>query len=94
MKDLLLGQEPSYPFFSSNESGYGDTVVFTDSNNNRVFLPFNRGISTRLLIAKDAMCAMLSNSNANRVYEDVTKVVAESFRCADELLKQENEKNN
>ena len=47
------------------------------------------GMSKRLLIAKDAMCALLSNGTENIYEKDLT--VMRAYQYADELLKQENQ---
>lgn len=102
MKDLfILGQEPANPFFTYNESGYGDTVVLTDISGNKTYLPFNRGISTRLLIAKDAMSALIGLISSEKKVRfqgqelNPSTIASAAFLFADELLKQEqNETNN
>jgi len=84
---MKQGQEPAFPFFEHNESGYGNTVVIEDVTTGRkLFLPFKNGMSKRLLIAKDAMCSLLTN-NLNGLTTE--QLVGVSYECADELLKQE-----
>jgi hypothetical protein len=92
MKTEKLGQSPAYPAFEHNESGYGDQLTFYFGGE-RQYTPFTKGMSQRLLIAKDAMCAMLSNQNTH--YQgtiiDHHWICAKALEIADELLKQEAE---
>ena len=45
-------------------------------------------MSKRLLIAKDAMCAILSNMTVTS-RTDIEQIVSNAYKLADELLKQE-----
>lgn len=75
-EDIKLGQEPA---FAKAAYVAGSSVD-----------PPQEGMSKRFYAACAAMGAMLSNSNQNLVYSDITKMVIEAYICADELLEQEN----
>jgi len=72
-----LRQEPAFPYVDESA-----IIGNTPSG--------NLGMSKRFYAACAAMGAMLSNSNQNLVYSDITKMVIEAYICADELLEQEN----
>lgn len=83
MKNKKLGQEQAFPVEFKNT--VGDSIVID-------------GMSKRLLIAKDAMCAMLANPNIKRPHpqdgdlnEQLRQFVSIAYEYADELLTQENE---
>lgn len=93
MKDLLLGQEPAFPFFKENENGYGDTIVVYDQFGAKAFYPFEKGMNKRFYAACAAMQGLLSDTNNHTV--PFSKIAEDSLLMADELLKQEqNETNN
>ena len=91
-----LGQEPAFPFFKENESGFGDTIVVYDSCGAKAFYPFEKGMSKRFYAACMAMQGILANSNwaeSMRIKDDwdeyKERVASASFEVADELLRQE-----
>ena len=75
------GQQPAFPCEES----------FYDANGNLHITDRYYGMDTRLLIAKDAMCAMLSNSSMAEVSK--ADVVALSVEFADALLQKYEEGN-
>jgi hypothetical protein len=98
MKEVKLGQEPAYPFFEANASGYGNTVV-VDTPTGRLYLPFQSGVSKRFYAACAAMQGILAGSIMDSVInisdaKDIprdTVVATMAYEFADELLKQENQ---
>lgn len=83
MSDKKLGQKPAFPY---NYTYY--------KNGGQYCVEVKTGISTRLLIAKDAMCAIITKEvqfGNNIGLPDITMTVREAYAYADKLLEQENE---
>lgn len=86
-----LGQEPAMPCITkeSKRLPYERAAETVDVH--------NPGMSKRLLIAKDVMCALLSNQEWEKslgrvnagALEGIELTVTASYQFADELLKQE-----
>jgi hypothetical protein len=75
-----LGQSPAFP----TDYGYQENIGTVPDT----------GMTKRLLIAKDAMCAIISRDtqfNNNIGLPDVRMTVVEAYAYADELLRQESE---
>ena len=77
------GQQPAFPCEES----------FYDANGNLHITDRYYGMDTRLLIAKDAMCAILSNPDRDYVRMDTNSIAEIAFRCADALLQKYEEGN-
>jgi hypothetical protein len=107
METKKLGQEPAFPFFETNASGYENTVV--DTPTGRLYLPFQSGMSKRFYAAMgyaDAATEYLKECSANNILEILglpittaytgtihyaQALVKMQYIFADELLKQENQ---
>lgn len=87
---MKKGTEPAFPCFEHNENGIGNCISVSIGGEKQ-YIPFTKGMSTRQLIAKDVMCAMIGNSNANRVYEEDNNLIKETLRLTDLLIQQEEE---
>ena len=94
METRNLKNEPAFPFFETNASGYENTVV-VDTPTGRLYLPFQSGMSKRFYAACAAMQGLLSANpeytHGNVPIPVLSVIAGLSFEFADELLKQENE---
>jgi hypothetical protein len=82
-----LGQEPAFAALSIDKS------VRQDEQNTEHYVNGNNGMSKRFYAACAAMQGILSNANVlnGQTANGPSGFVRLAYRCADELLKQENE---
>lgn len=91
---MKRGQEPAYPCKGQQivtgvqSYSYVDEKGVTQAGQNNIFgeVVYN-GISQRLLIDKDVMCAMLSNPVITEL--DLDTIITDTLTMTDTLLKRE-----
>lgn len=63
--EKITGDEPAFPFWATNECGYGDAQVTYDRDGYKSVLNFSPGLTIRQYLAAKAMQGMLADSTIN-----------------------------
>lgn len=90
---MKRGTEPAFPCLKPNASGYGDALEIIIKENIN-YIPFTKGMSVRLKIASDTMCALINGNISNNTNVSRRDIIHASLLYTDELLKQEEETRN
>ena len=84
---MITGNEAANPFFTANEDGYGNAVVFYSPDGSKQYFNFEPGLTIRQHLSVIAMQGLLSNDEHvkdDKSYPETTADLAVQY--ADALI--------